>query len=243
RERATDHAAARGGLQASEHPLIVYSSSQSHSSVEKAALLAGFGRDNLRVVAVDDRYSMSAEALRRAVEADQAAGRAPCAVVATVGSTSTTAVDPLEQIASVARAHGLWLHVDAAMAGSAMILPECRPRTAFRKDHGGAGHGGIDVQPEAVCTCDAGDLLQRVHGCGRRGPDRRHDRAGCTSSSLVRLDRAAQRFGAHGIPIVDCDDTKVVATETGKQGRLFHRAVALTRGVDDERMLARLQAA
>lgn len=127
RERTTSHGAARGGLQASEQPLIVYSSSQSHSSVEKAALLAGFGRDNLRVVAVDDRYGMSAEALRRAVEADEAAGRAPCAVVATVGSTSTTAVDPLEQIASVARAHGLWLHVDAAMAGSAMILPECRP--------------------------------------------------------------------------------------------------------------------
>ncbi|HEX8758184.1 MAG TPA: pyridoxal-dependent decarboxylase [Steroidobacteraceae bacterium] len=127
RERTTSHGAARGGLQASEQPLIVYSSSQSHSSVEKAALLAGFGRDNLRVVAVDDRYGMSAEALRRAVEADEAAGRAPCAVVATVGSTSTTAVDPLEQIASVAWAHGLWLHVDAAMAGSAMILPECRP--------------------------------------------------------------------------------------------------------------------
>ncbi len=127
RERTTAHGAARGGLQASERPLIVYSSSQSHSSVEKAALLAGFGRGNLRVVAVDDQYRMSAEALRHAIEADQAAGLAPCAIVATVGSTATTAVDPLEPIASIARAHGLWLHVDAAMAGSAMILPECRP--------------------------------------------------------------------------------------------------------------------
>ncbi|MDE2263708.1 MAG: aspartate aminotransferase family protein [Gammaproteobacteria bacterium] len=127
RERTTSHGAARGGLQASERPLIVYASTQSHSSVEKAALLAGFGRENLRVVAVDDRYCMSAEALRRAVEADQAAGRVPCAVVATVGSTATTGVDPLESIASIARTHGLWLHVDAAMAGSAMILPECRP--------------------------------------------------------------------------------------------------------------------
>ncbi len=127
RERTTSHGAARGGLQASAQPLIVYASSQSHSSVEKAALLAGFGRENLRVVAVDDHYCMSAEALGRAVEADQAAGRTPCAVVATVGSTSVTAVDPLEPIATVARAHGLWLHVDAAMAGSAMILPECRP--------------------------------------------------------------------------------------------------------------------
>ena len=127
RERATDHAAARGGLQASERPLVVYASSQSHSSVEKAALLAGFGRENLRVIAVDDRYGMSADALRHAVDADRAAGRAPCAVVATVGSTATTAIDPLEALASVARSHGVWLHVDAAMAGSAMILPECRP--------------------------------------------------------------------------------------------------------------------
>jgi aromatic-L-amino-acid decarboxylase len=127
RERATGHGAARGGLQASERPLVVYASSQSHSSVEKAALLAGFGRENLRIVAVDDAFGMSAEALRRAVAADRAAGRAPCAVVATVGSTATTAVDPLEEIASLTRAQGLWLHVDAAMAGSAMILPECRP--------------------------------------------------------------------------------------------------------------------
>lgn len=127
RERTTSHGAARGGLQASGQPLVVYASSQSHSSVEKAALLAGFGRENLRIVALDDQYCMSAEALRRAVAADQAGGRTPCAVVATVGSTSVTAVDPLEPIASIARAHGLWLHVDAAMAGSAMILPECRP--------------------------------------------------------------------------------------------------------------------
>jgi aromatic-L-amino-acid decarboxylase len=127
RERTTDYAAARGGLQASEQPLVVYASSQSHSSVDKAALLAGFGRENLRVVAVDDRYGMSADALRRAVEADKAAGRTPCAVVATVGSTATTAIDPLQGLANVARSQGLWLHVDAAMAGSAMILPECRP--------------------------------------------------------------------------------------------------------------------
>lgn len=127
RERATDYGAAHGGLQAAARPLIVYASAQSHSSVDKAALLAGFGRDNLRVVAVDDSHRMSAEALRAAVVADRARGLAPCAVVATVGSTATTAVDPIDEIAHVAREHGLWLHVDAAMAGSAMILPECRP--------------------------------------------------------------------------------------------------------------------
>jgi aromatic-L-amino-acid decarboxylase len=126
RERTSDHGAVRGGLQASERPLIVYASSQSHSSVEKAALLAGLGRANVRIVPVDDRYAMSGEALRQAVAADEAQGNEPCAVVATVGSTATTAIDPLEEIAGVARAHRLWLHVDAAMAGSAMILPECR---------------------------------------------------------------------------------------------------------------------
>jgi len=127
RERTTGYAAATGGLQSSDRPLVVYASSQSHSSVEKAALLAGFGRGNVRIVAVDDHYGMSAEALRDAVAQDEARGWAPCAIVATVGSTATTAVDPLEALAGVARAHGLWLHVDAAMAGSAMILPECRP--------------------------------------------------------------------------------------------------------------------
>lgn len=127
RERLTGHGAARGGLQASDRPLVVYASAQSHSSVEKAALLAGFGRGNLRIVAVDDRHGMSAAALRSAIATDAAAGRMPCAVVATVGSTATTAIDPLEEIGSIAQSQGLWLHVDAAMAGSAMILPECRP--------------------------------------------------------------------------------------------------------------------
>jgi aromatic-L-amino-acid/L-tryptophan decarboxylase len=126
RERATNYGAARGGLQESEQPLVVYASSQSHSSVDKAALLAGFGRNNLRVVPVDDRYSMRADALDEAIKSDRARGLKPCAVVATTGSTATTALDPLADIAKVAKAHGLWMHVDAAMAGSAMILPECR---------------------------------------------------------------------------------------------------------------------
>ncbi|TLY80317.1 MAG: aspartate aminotransferase family protein [Gammaproteobacteria bacterium] len=127
RERATSYGAARGGLQEADRPLVIYASSQSHSSVEKAALLAGFGRTNLRIVAVDERYAMRAQALLEAVEADRARGLEPCAIIATTGSTATTALDPLADIAQVAQAHGLWLHVDAAMAGSAMILPECRP--------------------------------------------------------------------------------------------------------------------
>jgi len=126
RERASGFSLARGGLQSQAAPLVVYVSSHSHSSVEKAALLAGFGRDNIHVIAADERYAMLPEALARAIEADLAAGRVPCAIVATSGTTTTTAFDPIDRIAAVGREHGLWLHVDAAMAGSAMILPECR---------------------------------------------------------------------------------------------------------------------
>jgi aromatic-L-amino-acid decarboxylase len=126
RERATGYGLARGGLQAEDRPLVVYASAHSHSSVDKAALLAGFGRDNVRLVAHDDAYGMRADALEAAIHADLAAGKKPCAVVATTGTTTTTAVDPVGPIAAVAKAHGIWLHVDAAMAGSAMILPECR---------------------------------------------------------------------------------------------------------------------
>jgi aromatic-L-amino-acid/L-tryptophan decarboxylase len=126
RERASNYSLARGGLQGEEHPLIIYVSSHSHSSVEKAALLAGFGRDNLHLVATDEKYAMKPEALEVAIRADLKAGLLPCAVVATTGTTGTTALDPVQAIAEVARKHNLWLHVDAALAGSAMILPECR---------------------------------------------------------------------------------------------------------------------
>lgn len=126
RERGSDYGATRGGLHESAAPLIVYVSGQAHSSVEKAVLLAGFGRANLRQIEVDADYAMRAGALERAVRSDRERGLTPCAIVATTGSTATTALDPIEPIAAIARAHGLWLHVDAAMAGSAMILPECR---------------------------------------------------------------------------------------------------------------------
>ena len=126
RERTTSYGLARGGLQAEPSALVVYVSSQSHSSVEKAALLAGFGRENVRVVAHDNAYAMRADALAAAIAKDVAAGRRPCAIVATTGTTTTTALDPVRPLAEIASRSGAWLHVDAAMAGSAMILPECR---------------------------------------------------------------------------------------------------------------------
>jgi aromatic-L-amino-acid decarboxylase len=126
RERASDFALARSGLQTRSKPLVVYCSEQAHSSVEKAALLAGFGRAYLRKITMDRSYAMRPEALAVAIEQDLAQERIPCAIVATTGTTTTTAMDPLEPIAALARRHKVWLHVDGAMAGSAMILPECR---------------------------------------------------------------------------------------------------------------------
>jgi aromatic-L-amino-acid decarboxylase len=126
RERTTSYGLSKGGLQAESQPLIVYASRHCHSSVEKAALLAGVGRDNVRLVPYDERYALRADALDAMIADDLAAGRKPCAVVATTGTTTTTAIDPIEDIAHIAHRYGLWLHVDAAMAGSAMILPECR---------------------------------------------------------------------------------------------------------------------
>ncbi|NOT31221.1 MAG: aspartate aminotransferase family protein [Planctomycetes bacterium] len=126
RERASDFDLARGGFQSGKKPLVVYCSEQAHSSVEKAALLAGFGRAFVRKIEVDQHFAMLPAALSVAIESDVAQGRVPCAIVATTGTTTTTALDPLEPIAALAGKHKLWLHVDAAMAGSAMILPECR---------------------------------------------------------------------------------------------------------------------
>jgi len=126
RERISNYGLARGGLQEEKRRLVVYFTAQSHSSVEKAALLAGFGRSNLRMVTHDGNFAMSAAALRDAIKRDIAAGALPAAIVATTGTTTTTALDPIAEIAEIAREHGVWLHVDAAMAGSAMILPECR---------------------------------------------------------------------------------------------------------------------
>ena len=127
RERASDYAQNHGGLQGADKPLAVYTTAEAHSSVVKAALLAGFGSDNLRMVAMDpESHSMRAESLAQQVVTDIANGYVPAAVVASVGSTGVTAFDPVAEIAEVTTRHDIWLHVDAAMAGSAMLLPECR---------------------------------------------------------------------------------------------------------------------
>jgi aromatic-L-amino-acid/L-tryptophan decarboxylase len=126
RERASGFASQRSGLHGESGPLVVYLSSQAHSSVEKAALLAGIGRRNVRQVPVDAQFRMDPDALRQAIRRDRVAGMTPCAVVATTGTTATTAIDPLEAIGAIALEEDLWLHVDAAMGGAAAMLPEMR---------------------------------------------------------------------------------------------------------------------
>jgi aromatic-L-amino-acid decarboxylase len=127
RERASRFSMREGGLQALPSPLVVYTTEEAHSSIPKAALLAGFGDDNIRLVEVDrSTFAMDPAALGAAIKEDIAAGRKPAVVVATVGTTATTAIDPVKAIAAVGRSNDLWVHVDAAMAGTAMLLPECR---------------------------------------------------------------------------------------------------------------------
>lgn len=107
-------------------PLSVYLSEEAHSSVDKAALVLGVGRHNIRRIAADERYRMRVDALEAAIRKDRADGRHPFAVVATVGTTAATAVDPVAAVADVCERERLWLHVDAAYAGSAAIAPEFR---------------------------------------------------------------------------------------------------------------------
>jgi len=106
--------------------LVLYCSEEAHSLVEKAGWVLGLGRKNVRRVAADREFRLRVSALEAAIREDRAAGKRPFAVVATVGTTSATAVDPVRQIAQVCREHSLWLHVDAAYAGSAAIAPEFR---------------------------------------------------------------------------------------------------------------------
>src|SRR5438128_2506056 len=123
RERATGFQTNETGV---DRALTAYTSTQAHSSLEKAAGIAGIGRRNLRPIEVDAGQAMRPDALERAIAADRRAGRTPCFVCATVGTTASTAIDPVPAIAEICRRYGVWLHVDAAHAGSAALCPELR---------------------------------------------------------------------------------------------------------------------
>ena len=123
RERATQYQSNARGC---DGKLVAYCSTQTHSSVEKAARVAGLGASNLRAIGVDEKFAMRADALARQITQDKAAGLVPCFVCATVGTTSSNAIDPVPEIARICREHGIWLHVDAAMSGTAALCSEFR---------------------------------------------------------------------------------------------------------------------
>jgi aromatic-L-amino-acid decarboxylase len=123
RERATQFVSNRKGC---DGRLIVYCSTQTHSWIDKAVKIAGIGSENLRQIEVDDKFAMRTEALERQIAADKKAGLLPCFVCATVGTTSSNAIDPVREIGRICREHNLWLHVDSAMSGTAALCPEFR---------------------------------------------------------------------------------------------------------------------
>ena len=123
RERATNYGSNKSGLKSE---LTVYTSNQAHSSLEKAVKIAGLGKDNLRLIEVDETFAMKSETLSAAIEEDLKNGKKPAFVCATSGTTSSTAFDPLPQIGKICKEKNIWLHVDAAMAGTAVLCPEFR---------------------------------------------------------------------------------------------------------------------
>jgi aromatic-L-amino-acid decarboxylase len=123
RERSTNYLSNENG---SDGSLVAYASTQTHSSVEKAVKIAGLGNKNLRLIEVDDKYSLRPEALARQIEADREAGLVPSFVCATVGTTSSNAIDPIREIGRICDKERIWLHVDAAMSGTAALCPEFR---------------------------------------------------------------------------------------------------------------------
>jgi aromatic-L-amino-acid decarboxylase len=131
RERATNFQSNQAGVQ---RRLCAYTSTQAHSATEKAIQIAGVGRENLRLISVDENFAMDANALSRAMEKDRKAGLIPFFVCATVGTTSSNAIDPLSQIGPICQEFEAWLHVDSAMSGTATLCPE------FRYVHDGIEH-------------------------------------------------------------------------------------------------------
>lgn len=123
RERATNYASNEHGV---DRRLVAYVSTQAHSSLEKGIKIAGIGRENLRLIEVDDQFAMRPDLLSQQIERDRQAGLVPFFVCATVGTTSSSAVDPLAEIGEICQKARLWLHIDAAMYGTAAICPEFR---------------------------------------------------------------------------------------------------------------------
>src|SRR6202522_4591561 len=123
RARSTNYSSNQAGC---DGRIVAYVSTQTHSSLQKAAMIAGIGAANLRQYLEDEDYDRRPDALGPQIEPDPAGARLPCLVCATIGTTSSNAMEPIPEIARVAKRHNLWLHVDAAMSGTAAHCPEFR---------------------------------------------------------------------------------------------------------------------
>lgn len=155
----------RTGLQGSAVRLVGYTSREAHSSVAKAFELLGLGRDQLRTVPVDAGFRMDVEALAAAIAADRAAGLRPFCVVAAAGTVNTAAIDDLAAIARICRAQGLWLHIDAAFGGLALLAPELAPRLAGIEQADSLAfdfHKWLHVPYEAGCILIREEAVHRA---------------------------------------------------------------------------------
>lgn len=125
REKWSDYEINEKGFTPNHNP-VLYCSEETHSSIEKGAKIAGFGKERIRKIEVDDQFAMIPEKLEAAIKKDIQAGFTPCCAVATIGTTGSTAVDPLRAVGEICKKFDIWLHVDAALAGTAMVIPEHR---------------------------------------------------------------------------------------------------------------------
>jgi len=146
------------GAQFCTEALRVYGSEETHHSVAKAAALLGIGRDNVRLISVDERYKINLDQLVVAIEDDRAAGYLPICVVANAGTVATGAFDPLAQICEIARRFNLWLHVDGAYGGFAALAPSARPLFASIAD---ADSLALDPHKWLYLPVDCGCILYR----------------------------------------------------------------------------------
>ncbi len=170
--------------------LCMYVSEHAHFSIGKAAIAAGLGLDNVRRIPVDERYRMNVDELQRRLVQDRSDGALPVLVCATVGTTSSTSVDPVSEIAAVCEAHGTWLHVDAAYAGAAAMLPERRAEFA-----GWERADSIVINPHKwlFTPLDCSVLLYRRPEVVRRSLELR--------AEYLRADAAVTNLMDYGLPL------------------------------------------
>ena len=145
----------REGLQNCRQRLIFYTSSEAHSSIQKAVELLGLGAESLRLLPVDEAFRIDMDALKTAITADRAAGHQPACIIASAGTVNSGAVDPLDALADLAAAEGLWLHVDGAIGALAALAPDLRPKLAGMERADSVAldfHKWLYVQFEAGCV-------------------------------------------------------------------------------------------